>query len=110
MHGTFKSANDFRFQTHRPMYDILNPKLIVISTSRSYFSFHKVAPCVNFFIAAPKAGDMSQSTDSTFIPDLPKGPLCRYRCRAKFDWKQLKIIFEREQDLRIKVSGFTLYS
>ncbi|XP_053958182.1 peroxisomal acyl-coenzyme A oxidase 3 [Anastrepha ludens] len=45
---------------------------------------------------------MSQIPDTSFIPDLPKGPLCRYRNRAKFDWKQLKLIFEREQDLRIK--------
>ncbi|CAD6997130.1 peroxisomal acyl-coenzyme A oxidase 3 [Ceratitis capitata] len=45
---------------------------------------------------------MSQNTDTSFIPDLPKGPLCAYRRRAKFDWKQLKVIFEREQDLRIK--------
>uniref|UniRef100_A0A0K8V1S1 Acyl-coenzyme A oxidase n=1 Tax=Bactrocera latifrons TaxID=174628 RepID=A0A0K8V1S1_BACLA len=45
---------------------------------------------------------MSQTPDTTFIPDLPKGPLCRYRGCAKFDWKQLKVIFEREQDLRIK--------
>ncbi|XP_017476567.1 PREDICTED: peroxisomal acyl-coenzyme A oxidase 3 [Rhagoletis zephyria] len=45
---------------------------------------------------------MSQIPDTSFIPDLPKGPLCKYRNRAKFDWKKLKLIFESEQDLRIK--------
>ncbi|XP_067621939.1 peroxisomal acyl-coenzyme A oxidase 3 isoform X2 [Eurosta solidaginis] len=45
---------------------------------------------------------MGQIPDVSFIPDLPKGPLCRYRNRAKFDWKQLKLILEREKDLRIK--------
>lgn len=48
---------------------------------------------------------MAQSADTSFIPDLPKGPLCVYRKRAKFDWKRLRLIFEKEQALRIKVDG-----
>lgn len=46
---------------------------------------------------------MAQSADTSFIPDLPKGPLCTYRKRVNFDWKRLRLIFEKEQALRIKV-------
>uniref|UniRef100_T1GRS1 Uncharacterized protein n=1 Tax=Megaselia scalaris TaxID=36166 RepID=T1GRS1_MEGSC len=46
---------------------------------------------------------MSKSVDTSFIPDLPKaGPLSEYRKRAKFDWKDLKLIFEEEQTLKTK--------
>uniref|UniRef100_A0A1I8Q5I1 Acyl-coenzyme A oxidase n=1 Tax=Stomoxys calcitrans TaxID=35570 RepID=A0A1I8Q5I1_STOCA len=45
---------------------------------------------------------MSQSVDTSFIPDLPKGPLCVYRKRVNFDWKRLRLIFEREEVIRIK--------
>ncbi|KAH8255615.1 hypothetical protein KR038_007327 [Drosophila bunnanda] len=41
--------------------------------------------------------------DTSFIPDLPTGgPLAVYRKRANFDWKRLRLIFEKEQGLRIK--------
>ncbi|XP_034667882.1 peroxisomal acyl-coenzyme A oxidase 3 [Drosophila subobscura] len=41
--------------------------------------------------------------DTSFIPDLPTGgPLSVYRKRANFDWKRLRLIFEKEQGLRIK--------
>lgn len=47
---------------------------------------------------------MSQTVDTSFIPDLPKaGPLAEYRKRANFDWKDLKLIFEQEQTLKTKV-------
>lgn len=46
---------------------------------------------------------MAQSADTSFIPDLPKGPLCTYRKRVNFDWKRLRLMFEKEQALRIKV-------
>lgn len=47
------------------------------------------------------------SEDTSFIPDLPSGgPLAVYRKRANFDWKRLRLIFEKEQGLRIKVSGW----
>uniref|UniRef100_A0A1B0AH42 Acyl-coenzyme A oxidase n=1 Tax=Glossina pallidipes TaxID=7398 RepID=A0A1B0AH42_GLOPL len=45
---------------------------------------------------------MAQNVDTSFIPDLPKGPLCAYRKRVNFDWKHLRLIFENEQSLRIK--------
>lgn len=40
--------------------------------------------------------------DTSFIPDHPKGPLDTYRSRAKFDWKQLRLIFEDASLLRVK--------
>lgn len=40
--------------------------------------------------------------DTSFIPDMPIGPLDEYRKRAKFDWKELRLIFEDESLLRLK--------
>lgn len=45
---------------------------------------------------------MASAKDTSFIPDMPIGPLDEYRKRAKFDWKQLRLIFEEESFLRIK--------
>lgn len=41
--------------------------------------------------------------DTSFIPDLPKGPLDTYRKTATFDWKKLKICLENADALKIKV-------
>lgn len=45
---------------------------------------------------------MAVKKDTSFIPDMPTGPLDEYRKRAKFDWKQLRLIFEDESLLRLK--------
>uniref|UniRef100_A0A0K8TTB3 Acyl-coenzyme A oxidase n=1 Tax=Tabanus bromius TaxID=304241 RepID=A0A0K8TTB3_TABBR len=45
---------------------------------------------------------MATEIDTSFIPDMPQGPLCEYRKCAKFDWKRLRLIFEEENTLRIK--------
>lgn len=45
---------------------------------------------------------MASAKDTSFIPDMPIGPLDEYRKRAKFDWKQLRLIFEEENLLRLK--------
>lgn len=45
---------------------------------------------------------MASAKDTSFIPDMPTGPLDEYRKRAKFDWKQLRLIFEDENLLRLK--------
>lgn len=45
---------------------------------------------------------MAQVPDTSFIPNMPNGPLDEYRKRAKFDWKQLRLIFENESLLRLK--------
>lgn len=45
---------------------------------------------------------MTSVKDTSFIPDMPSGPLDEYRKRAKFDWKQLRLVFEDENLLRLK--------
>lgn len=45
---------------------------------------------------------MASVKDTSFIPDMPSGPLDEYRKRAKFDWKQLRLVFEDENLLRLK--------
>lgn len=40
--------------------------------------------------------------DTSFIPNLPDGPLREYRQRAQFDWKQLRVYLEGEDGLRAK--------
>lgn len=44
------------------------------------------------------------SADTSFIEDLPAGPLDAYRKKAKFDWKKLKLVFEDVNLLKMKVS------
>jgi acyl-CoA oxidase len=44
---------------------------------------------------------MEQETD--FIPDLPEGPLSIYRKQASFDWKKLKLVFDKPEILKVKV-------
>ena len=41
--------------------------------------------------------------DTSFILDLPSGPLDTYRKRATFDWKKLRILLEEANLLKIKV-------
>lgn len=47
---------------------------------------------------------MSSDPDTSFIPDLPSGPLDSYRKRAKFDWKKLRLVFEEKNLLKMKVN------
>ncbi|XP_069704994.1 peroxisomal acyl-coenzyme A oxidase 3 isoform X2 [Periplaneta americana] len=44
---------------------------------------------------------MEQDTD--FIPDLPEGPLSMYRKQASFDWKKLKLVFDKPEILKLKL-------
>jgi hypothetical protein len=44
---------------------------------------------------------MEQETD--FIPNLPEGPLNVYRKQASFDWKKLKLVFDKPEILKLKV-------
>lgn len=37
------------------------------------------------------------------ILDLPSGPLDRYREKASFNWKELRLHMETEETLRLKV-------
>lgn len=42
------------------------------------------------------------ASETAFIPDTPIGPLDEYRKRAKFNWKQLRLIFEDAAMLKLK--------
>lgn len=52
---------------------------------------------------------MTASPDTSFIPDLPSGPLDVYRKRAKFNWKHLRLIFEEEKLLRLKYNAWNIF-
>ncbi|XP_055597144.1 peroxisomal acyl-coenzyme A oxidase 3-like [Uranotaenia lowii] len=45
---------------------------------------------------------MPQDDDRSIIPDVPRGPLCEYRKRAKFNWKDFKLVLEHPDLIRIK--------
>lgn len=49
---------------------------------------------------------MSNQTvgDKTLFPDLPGGPLDRYRHNAKFDYRKLALTLDSEKRLRFRVS------
>ncbi|PIK46197.1 putative peroxisomal acyl-coenzyme A oxidase 3 [Apostichopus japonicus] len=40
--------------------------------------------------------------DTSFIPDLPSGPLDLYRKRASFNWKEMKVVLEGEEGIKYK--------
>ncbi|KAK9729818.1 Acyl-CoA oxidase [Popillia japonica] len=42
--------------------------------------------------------------DTSFIEDLPRGPLDHYRSQANFDWKKLKLVFEEPDFLKVKLN------
>ncbi|XP_023703174.1 peroxisomal acyl-coenzyme A oxidase 3 isoform X2 [Cryptotermes secundus] len=41
--------------------------------------------------------------DTDFIPNLPEGPLNVYRKQASFDWKKLKLVFDKPEILKLKL-------
>lgn len=43
------------------------------------------------------------------ISDLPKGPLDKYRVRARFDWKLLKLNLEGEEGIVYQVNIITKF-
>lgn len=47
--------------------------------------------------------DSISTMDTSFIPNLPGGPLDTYRKRSKFNWKELRVILEESNSLKIKV-------
>ena len=51
------------------------------------------------------------ATLEEILVDFPPGPLDRYRKRATFDWKALKVYWEGEDVVKFKVlfSSVTVY-
>ncbi|KAM6440615.1 peroxisomal acyl-coenzyme A oxidase 3 isoform 1-T1 [Liasis olivaceus] len=46
--------------------------------------------------------ESSGSLNPSLLPDLPKGPLCAYRKKASFRWKELALFIEEEDLIRFK--------
>lgn len=46
--------------------------------------------------------------DKKLFPDLPAGPLERYRQNAKFDYRRLSLLIDGERRLRFRVSQNTI--
>ncbi|EAT48670.1 AAEL000370-PA [Aedes aegypti] len=45
---------------------------------------------------------MPTDEERRIIPDVPRGPLCEYRSRSKFNWKDFKLVLENSTLARIK--------
>ncbi|XP_065516144.1 peroxisomal acyl-coenzyme A oxidase 3 isoform X3 [Lathamus discolor] len=44
----------------------------------------------------------NQSSWDTLLPDLPKGPLCKYRRKASFNWKEMAVFLDGEDIIQLK--------
>lgn len=45
----------------------------------------------------------NQSSWETLLPDFPKGPLCKYRKKASFNWKEMAVLLDGEDIIQLKV-------
>ena len=62
--------------------------------------------CSVSVLSTPGNSAIVMEKETDFIPDLPKGPLNIYRKQASFDWKKLKLVFDKPAILKLKVSTF----
>ncbi|XP_030306494.1 peroxisomal acyl-coenzyme A oxidase 3 isoform X1 [Calypte anna] len=44
----------------------------------------------------------SQSSWETLLPDFPNGPLCRYRQKASFSWKEMAVLLDGKDIIHLK--------
>ncbi|XP_032840381.2 peroxisomal acyl-coenzyme A oxidase 3 isoform X2 [Tyto alba] len=44
----------------------------------------------------------NQSSWETLLPDFPKGPLCKYRKKASFNWKEMAMLLEGKDIIQLK--------
>ncbi|XP_035167391.1 peroxisomal acyl-coenzyme A oxidase 3-like [Oxyura jamaicensis] len=44
----------------------------------------------------------NQSSLDTLLPDFPKGPLCKYRKKASFNWKEMAVFLDGEDIIQLK--------
>ncbi|OXB62028.1 hypothetical protein ASZ78_015670 [Callipepla squamata] len=56
-----------------------------------------MAPTLNV-----KEATGNQSSWDTLLPDFPKGPLCKYRKKASFNWKEMAVFLDGEDIIRLK--------
>lgn len=50
----------------------------------------------------------SQNEVPEYLRDFPPGPLDIYRAQASFDWKAMRLNFEKEAVLKFKVKNFCM--
>lgn len=48
---------------------------------------------------------VSKGNIKNILPDFKPGPLDYYRKKAKFDWKDMKVLLEGEEMLKLQVSN-----
>lgn len=53
-------------------------------------------------MAHVRSAGAQQKMDTSYIPDMPSGPLDLYRNRASFDWKEMKVVMEGEDGVKYK--------
>uniref|UniRef100_A0A5F8GAX5 Acyl-coenzyme A oxidase n=1 Tax=Monodelphis domestica TaxID=13616 RepID=A0A5F8GAX5_MONDO len=58
---------------------------------------------------ASKGNGHNQSSQDDLLPDLPKGPLCMYRAKSSFNWKELLLFLEGEDMLIFKKRIFSAF-
>lgn len=51
-----------------------------------------------------KEATCNQSSWDMLLPDFPEGPLCEYRKRASFSWKEMAVFIDEEDLIQFKVS------
>uniref|UniRef100_A0A7N4PSK7 Acyl-coenzyme A oxidase n=1 Tax=Sarcophilus harrisii TaxID=9305 RepID=A0A7N4PSK7_SARHA len=56
-----------------------------------------------------KRNDYNQSSQNALLPDLPKGPLCIYREKSSFSWKELLLFLEGEDMIIFKKRIFSAF-
>ncbi|XP_008945052.1 PREDICTED: peroxisomal acyl-coenzyme A oxidase 3 [Merops nubicus] len=56
-----------------------------------------MAPTLNL-----KEATGNQSSWETLLPDFPKGPLCKYREKASFNWREMAVFLDGEDTIQLK--------
>ncbi|XP_035754558.1 peroxisomal acyl-coenzyme A oxidase 3 isoform X4 [Egretta garzetta] len=49
-----------------------------------------------------KEASGNQSSRDTLLPDFPRGPLCKYRKKASFNWKEMAVFLDGEDTIQLK--------
>uniref|UniRef100_A0A8C3IPK5 Acyl-coenzyme A oxidase n=1 Tax=Chrysemys picta bellii TaxID=8478 RepID=A0A8C3IPK5_CHRPI len=58
---------------------------------------------------APPASTCNQSSWDILLPDFPEGPLCEYRKRASFSWKEMAVFIDEEDLIQFKNRIFSAF-
>ena len=77
----------------------LNSMTCPVFQNTSAFSGSRPTIIVDYRVMSDQAKKMDQ-----IVPDLPRGPLDVYRQRASFNWKEMVLFLEGEDNLEFKVA------